>query len=182
MKLLVLHGSSRTDGNTELLAQRVTAGLPATHVVLRERHIEAIVDKRHDPAGFHPVADDHDAIIQQVIDHDILIFATPLYWYGMSGVMKDFVDRWSQSSRDPRFDFKGAMRTKQAWVLVTGGSDARFKGLPLILQFKHIFDFVGTEFAGYIIGTGGRPGDIMKDERTLLEADWLNRTLKSQLG
>lgn len=180
MKILVLYGSSREEGNTEILTERALDGLEATRVYLRHMHIEPIVDQRHAPEGFSMVNDDHDRIIQQMVDHDIVVFATPLYWYGMSGPMKDFVDRWSQSLRDERFDFKNRMQSKLAYVVITGGSDARLKGLPLIQQFYHIFEFVGVPFAGYLIGNGGKPGQILQDERALLEADWLNKILRQK--
>lgn len=180
MKILVIYGSSREEGNTELLTERVVEGLACTRLYLRKLNVQPIVDQRHAPAGFDPVADDHDEIIRQVLAHDLIIFATPLYWYGMSGPMKDFIDRWSQSLRDPRFDFKNQIKTKLAWVIVTGGPDARLKGLPLIQQFYHIFQFVSMEFGGYLIGTGGKPGQVLDDERAMLEAGWLNRLLRSK--
>lgn len=180
MKILVIYGSAREEGNTELLTERAVAGLECTRIYLRRMNVEPIVDKRHDPDGFQPVADDHDEISRAILVHDLIIFATPLYWYGMSGYMKDMIDRWSQSLRDPRFDFRNLIRTKQAWVITTGGADARIKALPLIQQFAHIFSFVGVEFAGYLIGTGGKPDQVLEDERALLEAGWLNNHLHQQ--
>jgi multimeric flavodoxin WrbA len=180
MKVLVIYGSSREEGNTELLTEKVLEGLDCTRVYLRHSDIRPIVDQRHDPEGFSPVDDDHDAIIQRMLAADLVIFATPLYWYGMSGPMKNFIDRWSQSLRDPRFDFRGGLKGKPAWVIITGGPDARLKGLGLIQQFYHIFEFMGMQFAGYLIGTGGKPGQVLEDERVLLEAAWLNRKLRQQ--
>lgn len=180
MKVLVLYGSSRSESNTELLTERLIAGLDATRIRLRERRIEPIHDQRHDPAGFTPVDDDQEGIIRAMLAHDLVIFATPLYWYGMSGPMKDFVDRWSQSLRDPRLNFKQGIKGKEAWVVITGGPDGRIKGLTLIEQFVHIFNFVEMNFAGYLIGTGGKPGQVLEDGRALLEADWLNQQFKAR--
>lgn len=181
MKILVINGSSREDGNTERLTEKILEGLDCSRVYLREVDVRPIVDQRHDPAGFAPVADDHASIIRRMLEADLVIFATPLYWYGMSGPMKDFIDRWSQALRDPQYEFKAGVKGKPAWVIVTGGPDARLKGLGLIQQFYHIFEFMGMQFAGYLIGTGGKPGQIEADERTLLEADWLNRQLRQQV-
>ncbi len=178
-KILVLHGSSREGGNTEQLTNLALEGIPHTSMYLREKHIKAIEDKRHAPEGFQPVDDDYDDIIHAVLEHDILIFSTPLYWYGMSGHMKDFVDRWSQSLRDKRFHFKEIMSKKQAHVIITGGDQPRIKGLPLIQQFQYIFSFMNMEFAGYIIGQGNQPGDIMNDRRAVEEARVFNERLKS---
>jgi len=179
VKVLVVYGSTRDDGNTETLTERVVEGLDCTRVYLRNTRVEAIQDRRHDPEGFRPVDDDHYALTQQLLAHDVVVFATPLYWYGMSGPMKDYFDRWSQALRDARFDFRNGIKGKKAYVVVTGGGqEARLTGLPLIQQFQLIFAFAGMEFVAYLIGAGGKPGQILEDERAMLEAAWLNRTLK----
>lgn len=141
---------------------------------MREKNIRAIHDQRHDSEGFAAVDDDYDAIVEAVLGHDVIVFATPIYWYGMSGFMKDFVDRWSQSLRDKRYSFKQALAQKQAFVITTGGDDPRVKGLPLIQQFQYIFGFVGMPFAGYIIGEGNKPGDVLSDKRAVAEASIWN--------
>lgn len=177
MSILVLYGSSRERGNSELLTNKVVENINHTRVYLRDRQIQAIVDKRHTPEGFKPVADDYEDIVRQLLTHDILIFSTPLYWYGMSGVMKDFIDRWSQSLRSSDYNFKEEVSRKQAYVIIAGGDNPRLKGLPLIQQFAYIFDFVGMSFAGYIIGEGSKPGDVLSDAAALFEARELNRKL-----
>lgn len=181
MNILVLQGSSRDHGNTEELTNLALAGIPHTPIRLREKHIRPILDQRHEPGGFVDVEDEYDAVIEAVLAHDFLLFATPIYWYGMSGYMKNFVDRWSQSLRDKRYAFKEALGQKQAYVIVTGGDQPHIKGLPLIQQFQYIFEFVGMPFAGYIIGEGNKPGDILQDQRALSAAKLLNERLKAQL-
>jgi len=47
------------------------------------------------------------------------------------------------------------------------------KGLPLIEQFGHIFDFMGMSFEGYVLGEGNRPGDILRDHQALSAASRL---------
>jgi len=181
MKLAVIYGSSRENGNSEQLTEVVLKNLTATRFYLRNHHIEPIIDKRHTAEGFSPVDDDYHEIITQVMEHDILLFVTPLYWYGMSGHMKNFVDRWSHSLRDQRYDFKGAMKGKKAFAIIVGGDSARVKGLPLVQQFQYIFDFMSMEFCGYLIGQGSKPGDVMKDGVGLSAAEHLHQQLKSLL-
>ncbi|MCA1031563.1 flavodoxin family protein [Bacillus timonensis] len=181
MNILVLYGSSRQNGNSEILTKAVINDIPHTEIFLRDLHIEPIEDKRHCPGGFQPVEDDYDGVIEKVIEHDIVIVATPLYWYGMSGIMKNFFDRWSQSLRDSRFSFKDEMSRKKGYVVITGGDHPRIKALPLVQQFQYIFDFVSMEFSDYILGKGSRPGEILQDERALFEANLLNGKLKELL-
>ena len=71
-----------------------------------------------------------------MLEHDTIIFATPLYWYGMSGHMKNFVDRWSQSLRDTSLHFKEKMKGKKMYVVIVGGDNPKLKALPLIASFN----------------------------------------------
>ncbi|MBM7702516.1 flavodoxin family protein [Metabacillus iocasae] len=177
MSILILSGSTRKNGNTEYLATKAVEGLPHTVVSLADKNIKPIVDMRHTEEGFSPVEDDYEEILQLILKHDVLLFATPLYWYGMSGPMKDFFDRWSQYLRDERFPFKEELKKKKAYVVITGGSDANIKGLPLIQQFNYIFEFVNMEFVDYMIGVGGKPGDVEHDYKALEKAKSWNKQL-----
>ncbi|WP_207903294.1 flavodoxin family protein [Hazenella coriacea] len=177
--MTVIHGSSRSNGNSELLTQRVCEGIDVEWIALREKQIQPIVDQRHTEKGFDPVDDDYEDVIVKVMESEILIFSTPLYWYGMSGRLKNFVDRWSQSLRNTNYDFKEEMKNKQAYVIITGGESVRVKALPLIQQFQYIFEFMNMKFSGYIIGKGSKPSEVLKDKQAIQEAQFLNQFLKS---
>ncbi len=133
---------------------------------------------RHHPDGFSPVDDDNIDITNSVLKSDILIFSTPVYWYGMSGVMKNWIDRWSQTLRDPQIPFKSSMQQKTAYVILVGGDNPRIKGLPLILQFQYIFDFMNMTFGGYIIGEANTPGEILADKIAVEDAQNMNQKIR----
>ncbi|MEH7108367.1 flavodoxin family protein [Bacillus sp. JJ1764] len=179
MSIAIIYGGTRANGNTELLTDHVITGVTTEKIYLHEQTIQPIIDKRHSPEGFEDRNDDYNSIIDRILPHDILLFATPVYWYTMSGSMKNFIDRWSQTLRDSNYpDFKNIMATKKAYVIAVGGDQPRIKGLPMIQQFKHIFDFMGIEFAGYILGEGNKPEDILADETALSIAAQFNKQLK----
>ncbi|KAF1678019.1 flavodoxin family protein [Bacillus sp. SKDU12] len=174
MEIAVINGGTRCGGNTDILAEKAVQGFGAKHIDLRKYHIQPIEDMRHTQGGFRPIQDDYDSIIEQILPYDILIFATPIYWFGMSGTLKQFIDRWSQTLRDPGFpDFQQQMTKKQAYVIAVGGDKPKTKGLPLIQQFELIFDFMGMSFKGYVLGEGNRPGDILHDTQALYAASSL---------
>ncbi|MEE6449053.1 flavodoxin family protein [Gottfriedia acidiceleris] len=178
--MFIIHGSSRENGNTEQLTSIMTKGVAKTEVQLRHKNIKAINDQRHEPNGFQPINDDYEEIIKEMLEHDTIIFSTPLYWYGMSGYMKNFIDRWSQSLRNKDLQFAEKMKNKKMYVVIVGGDQPKIKALPLILQFKHIFEFVGATLEGYIIGTGNSPGAILDDQLAIQQAKLLNTTLKNK--
>ncbi|MCA1055475.1 flavodoxin family protein [Rossellomorea aquimaris] len=174
MKVLALLGSTRKNGNSEYLAKKILEGTDHTLVHLADKHIEPIVDLRHDEGGFSRVDDDYEELVELIEEHDVLLFATPLYWYGMSGPMKNFFDRWSQYLRDERFNLKEELTKKKAYVVISGGSSANIKGLPLVQQFNYIFEFVNMEFADYMIGAGVKPGEVRSDLAALEKAEHWN--------
>ena len=179
MTIAIIYGGSRPNGNTEELTKLATQGLVVEEIYLKEYLIEPITDKRHADAGFPEVNDDYNSIIDRILPHDILIFSTPIYWYSMTGIMKNFIDRWSQTLRDTKYpDFKKQMSQKRAYVIAVGGDNPYIKGLPMIQQFQHIFDFIGVTFEGYILGEGNRPGDIAQDLKALAAAEQLRKELQ----
>lgn len=181
MSIAVIYGSTRENGNTEELTEIAIQDLDVEKIVLRNYEIKPIHDQRHDESGFSPVEDDYNHLIERMMKHDTIIFATPVYWYSMSGTMKNFVDRWSQTMRDPKFpNFKDQLGTKKAYVIAVGGDNPHLKGLPLIQQFNYIFEFMGISFGGYVLGKASRRGDILKDQVAFAAATDLNFKLKNQ--
>lgn len=180
MKIAAIIGSSREEGNTELLTKMALDGSVYTPILLKEKRIMPIDDLRHAAGGFQEVEDDYNEVIDLVLDHDVIIFSTPVYWYGMSGLMKNFVDRWSQSLRDTRFEFKKEMNQKKAYVITCGGDHPKIKALPLIQQFQYIFDFMGMSFEDYIIGQANAPGEIVNDEKAVSAAKQWNAAFLAQ--
>ncbi|TFD97716.1 flavodoxin family protein [Jeotgalibacillus salarius] len=167
MTLCIISGSSRENSNVEYFAEKAAASYKGdvTWIRLRELTINQIHDQRHDENGFDPVDDDHAQVVEAMLNADAVLFATPLYWYGMSGYMKTFIDRWSQVMRDPDMRFKERIAGKPGFLITCGGDQVDIKGLPLILQFKHIFEFTGMDFKKYFIGEARKPGDAAKSSR-----------------
>lgn len=176
--MYVIQGSARSGGNTEQLTAMLLDGIDVSNVLLREKRLEPLVDARHDARGFPPIQDDSMKIVKEMLEHDTIVFATPLYWYGMSGTMKLFIDRWTQFLRDDSLQFKERMKGKKAYVVIVGGPAAKMNGLALVQQFRHIFDFMGMSYEGWIIGRGSKPGDVLQDASTIAEVEALNKLLR----
>ncbi|MFD4818179.1 flavodoxin family protein [Peribacillus butanolivorans] len=178
MKIAVIYGGTRPNGNTEMLTEHVFQGMVTEKIYLRDYYIKPIIDMRHSKDGFQDRNDDYNSIIERILPNDILVFSTPIYWYSMSGTMKNFIDRWSQTLRDPKYpDFKNEMASKKAFVIAVGGDDPHIKGLPMIQQFNYIFDFIGIEFAGYILGNGNKPEEVIQDKDALFAATQIRNKL-----
>ncbi|QCR32557.1 flavodoxin family protein [Lysinibacillus sp. SGAir0095] len=183
MSIAVIYGSTRENGNTEWLTEQVINGLTVERIYLREYNILPIKDERHSEAGFQEVLDDYNVVIDKVLQHDILIFSTPVYWYSMSGTMKLFIDRWSQTLRDKdRPNFREELAKKSAYVIAVGGDRPSIKALPMIQQFQYICDFFGMTLESYLIGKASKPGEIQIDTKSIAAASGMNSALKKQLA
>lgn len=182
MNITAFIGSTREYSNSEILTDYVLKGIPSQKLYIKNLNIQPIHDLRHSKNGFQFIDDDYDQVIQALLTSDIVIFTTPIYWYSMSGIMKNMVDRLSHAIRDERFpQLKEKLQTTEAIVLAVGGDDPKIKGLPMIQQFQYIFDFLKMPFTSYIIGEANKPGEITKDEHALTQATLLNMQLKSRI-
>ncbi|MEI3614387.1 flavodoxin family protein [Pseudogracilibacillus sp. SO30301A] len=179
MKVFALYGSSRKEGNSDLLADKVLYDIKHNKRYLSDYNITPIDDKRHEPEGFlERVNDDYNELISEMLEHDVVIYVTPLYWYGMSGLMKNFIDRSTESMRIPERNFKERMKEIKHYVVIVGGDSPYEKGMPLVQQFAYIFDFMGTRLEGWIIGDGNKPGEVLDDEVAMENASKMNAEVK----
>lgn len=64
--------------------------------------------------------DDFFRIIDDALAADRLVIATPVYWYAMSGAMKDFLDRFSDLMGGPGKTRGEALFGKKVEILVSG--------------------------------------------------------------
>lgn len=87
-KPIVILGSARPDSNTKKLLAHL---FPADSVKVLD-----LLDFKVYPdcySGQYPADDQFLQLIAAMLQHTRLIFATPVYWYAMSGILKTFFDR-----------------------------------------------------------------------------------------
>jgi multimeric flavodoxin WrbA len=88
MKTVLILGSSRHNGDTAKLTQFIQEKTNWEIVNLSDYNI-SYYDYEHKNA-----TDDFLTLMERLLtEYDAFIFATPVYWYSMSGIMKVFFDR-----------------------------------------------------------------------------------------
>lgn len=98
-KLLVLSGSPRKGGNSDMLCDQFIkgaeeAGHSATKIYVRDCKIGSCnACYACQKSGICVQKDDMTDILQQMINADIIVLATPVYFYSMDGQMKTLIDR-----------------------------------------------------------------------------------------
>ena len=97
--VLVISTSPRRNGNSKLLADAFAngarqAGNSVENISLHDKTIcfckGCLSCQKSQRCVIH---DDADTIAQKMRAADVLVFATPIYYYGMSGQMKTMLDR-----------------------------------------------------------------------------------------
>jgi multimeric flavodoxin WrbA len=150
--ITVLLGSPRNGGNTDTLSKAfvepfVKAGAVVKTFRLSEMEITGCTDCRMCWKSGKPcVIDDDMSSIYDAIDaSDLIVFATPLYWYSWSAQIKPVWDRLVPYNAG---DAPRNMKGKQA-VLIAAGADGTpdiFEGL--LPSFRKASGLLGLEIAG----------------------------------
>lgn len=162
MKIVVLMASPNTDGSTSVLADSFSRGAE------EGGHSVEIVDVcKLDIApctgcvacgyeGDCVQHDDNELIRRKLLSCDMVVFATPLYYYGMSAQLKTVVDRFcAYNSSLNRRHLKSALLTV-AWNF----QDWTFEALEA--HYKTLVRYINFEDMGMVLGYGcGTPSMTM---------------------
>jgi multimeric flavodoxin WrbA len=114
---LVIMGSARSHGNTWHAVDRLSKGL-VNHLRLVDLATTSIDTFHYE---LYPDRDQFLTVVSQITAHQQIVFATPVYWYAMSGLMKTLFDRLTDLLiRDDYRPLARALAGKDVWLLATG--------------------------------------------------------------
>lgn len=177
MKVLGLVGSPRKGGNTDLLVDELLRGSRATgHVTeklyLYDCDIRLCVDCRACKSGEYVCClnDDMRRIYGLLEEADVIVFGTPLYWYGSSGKMKLLVDRLRPFVENKK------LQGKRAVVVVPSAEGAEACG-PLAEMFRKSFVYIGVELVGEVFALAYEKGEVAGNTEDLKKAYDLGASL-----
>lgn len=174
--ITVLFGRSRENGNTATLTKKILKGHDYQWIDLTKLAFNPVRDVRHESSQILEYNDDYQRVIDQVLESDEVIFASPVYWYSVSGTLKSFIDHWSETLQDPRYqDFKERMQKITFRLVLVGGDSPRIKALPCVQQIEYSLQFLGAHLADYLIGYAEKPDDILHDQYAIKEAERWNK-------
>ena len=137
---LVLVASARPAGDTAALVRAVFG--TTAHVVVN------LLDAPLYPysyAATYPTDDAFAALIRQVLPHDTIVLATPVYWYAMSGLLKTFFDRLTDLLTTAK-PLGRQLRGKRLLVLATGSDAALPPGFEV--PFQRTAAYFGMAYGG----------------------------------
>ena len=159
--IVVLFGSPRRHGNTALLTEAFLSGLAPRHTADVIRAAEVNV---HPCTGcnacFHAEGnacvqrDDMDGLYARLAAADVLVIATPLYFYGVSAQLKLLTDRLHNPIRN-------TFRVRTLVLLAAAGNDDPDVFRPLIGQYEAVLRYFHLKDGGILTVPGvRRAGEI----------------------
>jgi multimeric flavodoxin WrbA len=137
---IIILASNRKNGNTKKFVTDTYGTLTPTLVDL----LDYTVYPYH-YEGRYPHNDNFKRVIDMVMQHDVIVLATPVYWFSMSGLMKTFFDRLTDLTSIDKYTGK-SLKGKIIKLLVTGTDEH----LPLGFEvpFRETADYFDMVYEG----------------------------------
>lgn len=168
-KVLILSGSPRKGGNSDLLCDEFARGArEAGHNVEKIRVAEKNVGYCRGcyackEIGRCIIKDDMADILQKMIDADVLVLASPVYFYSIDAQLKAVIDRtvarWLE------------VKDKEFYYIVTAADEERASADTTLACFRGYADCVnGAREMGAICGMGVYEKGEIKNHPAMQEA------------
>ena len=190
MKVLGIFGSPRKGGNTDLLLEETLKGAEAEGGEIERLHLTDynIIPCKECLACYKDgnciILDDMAKIYPRLLEADVIILASPIFFYGVTAWAKALIDRcqalWSRKYqlKDPSLGKEGKKR--KGFFISTGGTKGQKVFEGAILTAKYFFDVLNAEYVGeLVIREVDAKGDILKHPETLQQAFEAGRRLVS---
>ena len=183
MKILVIHGSMRKKGNTNMLTEEFIkgakeAGHETEKILLADLNFGDCYGCRacHQNGGTCVQKDDMASVLPKMLEADVIVLASPMYYFTWTGLMKRFLDR--------TYPLLPLLKDKDFYLFTLGGVPDK-KLMSNILSdfamyvgcFKE-FNQVGCRVAGNVIGTSSLMPGAIKDSPAMQEAYELGKNIK----
>lgn len=173
-KVLVLGCSPRLNGNSDLLAQSLAEGAIAQGsdaVVLNiTTHVTAMMGYCKDcrrADGSCSLTDGFVEIFNNLyLPAEAVVFATPIWWYGMSAHMKNFIDRMAceiSAGTEQGAGAKAAVMARPMALLLAAEESNFSSRMAIVSQFAEFCRHLRSPFVGLVNGLGNRRGEIRYD-------------------
>ncbi len=141
-RVAIIFGSSRNDGDTQKVIDHLNENETFTIFNLNDYKI-SYYDYQH-----RNINDDYISLMSEITENfDLLIFATPIYWYTMSAQIKTFLDRITDLLKVKK-DIGRKLRGKKMGLISVSNDDDR---LPSFAEpFSHSASYLGMSYIGDI--------------------------------
>jgi len=176
-KVLILSASPRKGGNSDTLCNQFMegaqqAGHQVEKIFLKEKKINYCTGcgACYNRGNECSQKDDMLEVLNKMIDADVIVMATPIYFYTMNGQMKTLIDRTCSRYTE--------INDKEFYFIVAAADDSKISMTRTIEEFRgFLYCLEGANEKGIIYGTGAwQVGDI-KNKPVMEEAFRLGKNI-----
>ena len=155
MNIMIISSSPRKGGNSDTLCDSflkgaVDAGHSVNKIFLKDKKINYCTGCGFCNTNDYTACsqkDDMADILEQMINSDVIVFATPVYFYTMCGQMKTFIDRCCSKYTH--------ILNKKFYYILTAADDNKQALERTVEEFRGFLDCLeGAEEKGILYGTG----------------------------
>lgn len=153
-KVLILSGSPRKNGNSDMLCNEfmrgaIDGGNSAEKIFIRDKKIGYCTACYYckDSGGVCAIKDDMTEILNKMLESDVIVLASPVYFYSIDAQLKTVIDRtvakWTQ------------IKNKEFYYIATAAADGTAPAECTIQCMRGLADCLqGSKEMGVIYGTG----------------------------
>ncbi|HUV52673.1 MAG TPA: flavodoxin family protein [Dehalococcoidia bacterium] len=185
MKVLGIMGSPRIKGNTDLLLEETLKGAQS-----RDAETEKIIVDKLKIApckeylgcfkdGNCVIRDDMDTIYPKLLEADVVIIASPMFFYGLSSQAKALVDRCQALwARKHILKQSLSVPVRRGVFIAVGATKGKRLFEGAVLTVRYFFEAIGVEYADELLirGVDAR-GEIKQHPTALADAFELGKRL-----
>ena len=182
-KIVILKGSPREKGNSAILADRVAEGARSLGEEVESIYLHSLdirpcdaCEACHENGGVPCIIeDDMQSVYSKIELADVIVIASPVYWFSVSAQTKLCIDRWyAYSGKKPNILGQKTF----SLILVYGDTDPYSSGgINAIRFFEDMCRYLGAPIGGILYGSADEAGDILKQEGLLGKAFQLGKKL-----
>lgn len=137
---VIIVGSSRKNGNTTKIIEAIAKQFEIDVINLSDYQFSYYdYESKNREDDFLPL------MKSLISNYETLIFATPIYWYSMSGIMKVFFDRFSDLIRIEK-NIGRQLRGKEFGVISNSHDDEI--DYDFYLPFRKSAEYLGMKYIG----------------------------------
>ncbi|MDR2009539.1 MAG: flavodoxin family protein [Bacteroidales bacterium] len=167
--VLILSSSPRKGGNSDLLCDQfakgaIDAGHQVEKIYLNDMKINFFTnDDYNDMTGLANGDDDANEIVGKMVSADVIVMATPVYFYAMCGQMKTMIDR--------TYERYNEISSKEFYYIITAADKDKETLQVTVEEFRGFLDCIPDPVErGIIYGTGVWEKGSIKDLPVMNEA------------
>ena len=169
-KVLIISTSIRAGSNSEILAKEVEKGAKdkghkVEFVSLKNKKIKFCngcfaCQKK----GKCVIKDDANKITEKIKNSDVIVWATPVYYYEMSGQMKTLIDRANSL-------FASDYKFKEVYVVSAAGENSKQAKECVLHGVQGWIDcFDGVKLCGHVFGAANDHKEVNSKPKLLKQA------------